>query len=415
MNTSAGLPAQLHAFARPTFSDFVDIVSGDGACITDAQGVTYIDAMASLWFANVSYGRREVVAAISEQASRLHAYNTFEPFTTRPTDQLAEALVEISPIPRSRVFFTNSGSEAVDTALKLARSAQRRSGNPQRDVVIARDGGYHGTNYGGTSAQGIVPNREGWGPLVPRIIHVPRHDSEALARAFADHPDQVAAVLTEPVQGASGVHPPTADYLAATRRLCDIHGAYLIFDEVITGFGRLGDWFAATRFAVQPDLITFAKALTSGYVPMGGVLVGPSVREPLEADPNEMLRHGYTYSGHALASAAALACLEVTRTDDLLARATAIGKRLQSGLAAIVADGLANEARGIGAVWALGLSDDIDAVAVRDAARAAGVIVRAMPATLAMCPPLVITDEQVDTVLDVLAASLATCATANGK
>lgn len=406
MSAGAGVPAQLHAFARPTFTDFVPIVSGHGATVTDATGKSYIDAMASLWFANVGYGRPEVVAAIAAQSARLHAYNTFQPFTTTVTDELAQRLVALSSIPDSRVFFTNSGSEAIDTAMKLARLVQRLGGHPERDVIVARDGGYHGTNYGGTSAQGIAPNREGWGALVPRVVHVARHDSEAVARVFADFPGQVAAVLSEPVQGASGVHPPTPGYLAELRRLCDNQGALLIFDEVISGFGRLGQWFGATHFGVTPDLITFAKAVNSGYVPMGGVLVGRAVREPLEADPALMLRHGYTYSGHALAAAAALACIDVTLTDGLLARATEIGHRIHDGLVALVDDGLGTEVRGVGAVWALGLPDGVDPMAVRDAARARGVIVRAVPGALAMCPPLVISDAQIDSVLDVLAECL---------
>ena len=189
-------------------------------------------------------------------------------------------------------------SDLIDTAMKLARIAHIQAGQPQRTLIISRVRGYHGTNYGGTSAQGIAPNRENFGPLVGDVVQVPADDIEALASLMASRGNEVAAVISEPVQGAGGIFPPTDGYLAALRKLCDQHGAYLIFDEVITGFGRLGTWFGAHFYDVQPDMITFAKSVTSGYQPLGGVLVGPAVHQPLAADPNFILRTGFTYSGH---------------------------------------------------------------------------------------------------------------------
>jgi adenosylmethionine-8-amino-7-oxononanoate aminotransferase len=291
--------------------------------------------------------------------------------------------------------------------MKLARLTHSLSGHPERTLVISRERGYHGTNFGGTSAQGLAPNRVGWGPLVPDVVQVPGDDVEALALLMAERSDQVAAVLVEPVQGAGGVFPPAPDYLADLRRLCDRHGALLIFDEVITGFGRLGTWFAAEYYGVVPDLTTFAKAITSGYQPLGGVLVGARVRAALEADPAYMLRHGYTYSGHPAACAAGLENLAIMEREELVARSVSVGARLGDGLQALAADGAIDHARGERAVWAAGLRPDQDATTVRDAMLASGVITRAIGTdTLTFCPPLVTTDSQIDRIVDTLSAAV---------
>jgi putrescine---pyruvate transaminase len=398
----------LHPFAKPARPAYVSIVRGEGALLWTSDGAELIDAMASLWYCNVGHGRREIAEAVATQIQQLEAYSCFEPFSSPAADELAARLVELSPIPSARVFLCGSGSEAVDTALKFSRLAHQLAGQPQRTVVVSRQRGYHGTNFGGTSAQGIAPNKEGWGPLVPDIVQVPADDSEALSVLMAERGDEVAAVLVEPVQGAGGVFPPPAGYLAEVRAQCDRHGALLIFDEVITGFGRLGSWFAAEAFGVVPDMVTFAKAVTSGYQQVGGVLVGPRVREPLEADESFLLRHGYTYSGHATACAAALRNLDILVDEALLGRAEPIGKRLAAGLESLAADGVIDHVRGTGAVWAAGLRADQDAVAIRDAMLADGVVTRAIGTdTCTFCPPLVITDEQVDRIVD----SLATAAT----
>ncbi len=268
----------------------------------------------------------------------------------------------LTAIPDARVFFCGSGSEAVDTAMKLARLAHVMAGHPERTLIISRARGYHGTNFGGTSAQGIAPNREGWGPLVGDVLQVPGDDVEALSVLMTERGHEVAAVLTEPVQGAGGVFPPSEGYLADVRRLCDQHGALLIFDEVITGFGRLGTWFAAHRYGVTPDLTTFAKAVTSGYQPLGGVFVGAAVRQALESDPAFLLRHGYTYSGHTSACAAGVVNLDIIEREGLIDAAKRVGARLGDGLAALAADGVIDHARGDGAVWAAGLRPDQDAM-----------------------------------------------------
>ena len=401
-------PALLHPFAKPASpaDHYLTVVRGEGALVYDADGNEYVDAMASLWFAAIGYGRTEVVDAMAEQARTLHAYHCFDPFTNGPADALAERLTALAPMDDARLFLVGSGSESVDSAIKLARAAHIRAGHPERTLVVSRSAGYHGVTYGGTSAQGIPDNREGFGPLVEGIFSVPGDDIEAMATMFAEQGDQVAAVITEPVQGAGGVFPPPEGYLTQLRRLCDDHGAFLIMDEVICAFGRLGRWFGSEHYEVRPDLLTFAKAITSGYVPLGGVLVGAAVHGPLSADPDFVLRHGHTYSGHATACAAALANLDVIEGEGLLDRALVVGKRLSDGLRSLQSDGLVGQVRGEGAVWAAELPEGKAAPAVRDALLAEGVIVRPLGTALAMCPPLVITDEQVDHIIDSVASVL---------
>lgn len=400
-------PSFLHPFAAPRRDDFIRIAGGEGAEVWDDTGRRYIDGMASLWYMNVGYGRRDMADAIGAEAARLGAFHTFEKFTVGPADDLASIIADLSPFDVARVFFASGGSDAVDTSMKLARVAQREAGHPERTIILSRQLGYHGTHFGGTSAQGLPLNREGWGELVGDVINVPGLDLEAMTRMFEHNRGRVAAVLAEPLQGAGGVHPPPEGYLEGLRRLCDEHGAFLIFDEVITGFGRLGSWFAAQHYHVRPDMLTFAKAVTSGYVPLGGVVIGPAVISALEANDGFILRHGYTYSGHPVACAAAIEAIAIQRREGLVERATVIGDRLSGGLLALEADGLVDEARGAGAVWAVALSDRHDASAVRDAMMERGVIVRPVPGNaLAMCPPLVISDPQVDRIVDVIAEAL---------
>ncbi len=397
----------LHPFTPPRKEEFISIVRGEGAVVFDADGNQYIDGMGSLWYGNVGYGRREIADVIAEHAGRLGAYHTFDPFTNPQSEELADKIVELSPFNRARVFFGSSGSEAVDTAMKLARIAHREAGRADRDIIVSRERGYHGTNYGGTSIQGIAPNREGFGPLVPGIINVVADDDEAMKQIFAEHGDRIAAVITEPIQGAGGVWPPPEGYLSHLRDLCDAYGAFLVFDEVITGFGRTGQWFGSQFYGVTPDMITFAKAVTSGYVPLSGVIVGPAVLDGLEANEGFVLRTGYTYSGHPVACATALKCIEIQEREGLLDRATAIGARLEPGLQAMLDEGLLVDVRGEGAVWGVSIPDDKNVVKVRDALLGKGVILRPIPPNhLTFCPPLVITDEQIDIILSSLREAL---------
>jgi len=384
--------------------DFVDIVRGEGSLVFDADGKDYVDGMANLWLCQVGHGRAEIVDAVTTQMHQIEAYNTFAPFTNGPAAQVAEMIVERSPHPDGRTFLGCSGSEAVDTALKLARLVQQRRGTEGRQVVIKRTNGYHGTNFGGTSAQGIAPNREGWGDLVPHFLEVPHDDLEAVASIFAEQGDRIAAVLTEPLQGAGGVFPPADGYLQGLRRLCDDNGALLIFDEVICGFGRTGEWFGAQTFGVTPDMITFAKGVTSGYLPLSGVIVSRSVCDELEEDPGFLLRTGYTYSGHQASCAAGVANLQVMTDEGLDRRANHVGEKLREGLSALQADGLIESWRGMGAVYATELGRD--SIPVRNAILDAGVIVRPIGTCLAICPPLVITDDEVGRIIDTMASAL---------
>jgi len=397
--------AFLHPFAKPSRESFITVVRGEGALLWDADGNEIVDGMASLWYCAIGHGRAEMADAIAAQVRTLEAYSCFDPFTNGPAEQLASELHDIAPMADSRIFFCSSGSEAIDSAMKLARIAHVQAGQPQRKLIISRTRGYHGVAYGGTSAQGIVPNRTDFGPFVADVVQVPADDIEGLATLMAQHSDTIAAVLTEPVQGAAGIYPPADGYLASLRKLCDQHGAYLIFDEVITGFGRLGSWFGAHHFDVRPDMVTFAKAVSSGYQPLGGVFVGPAPRAGLEADPDFFMRHGFTYSGHPTACAAGLKNLEIIRREGLLERAKHVGARLSDGLSSLASDGVIDHTRGEGAMWAAGLHESQNAMAMRDEMLRRGVITRAINTdTLTFCPPLVITDEQIDRIIDTLAA-----------
>ena len=399
------IPKLIHPYAYPTREDYVTIVSGEGAMITDADGKSYVDALASLWYVQAGHGCQPIIDAVNRQMNQLATFHTFDRFANEPSEQLAQRICELVPLDDPRVFLANSGSEAVDTAMKLARLSHARAGQPERTLIISRDRGYHGVNYGGLTAQGLPLNKEGFGPLLPDVVQAPADDLEAMATMFAENGERIAAVITEPVQGAAGVFPPPDGYLEGLRRLCDQHGAYLIFDEVICGFGRLGRWTAAEYFGVTPDIITFAKGVSSGYLPSAGAVLARKVVDPFETDPDWMLRHGYTYSGHPAASAASVANIDVL-ADGLLDRATKVGARLSEGLQSLAADGTIAEARGAGAVWAARLNDGTEAIPVRDAMLERGVIPRPIGDAIAFCPPLVITDEEIDRCVDVLAEVL---------
>ena len=396
----------LHSFAKPSHDAFINIVRGDMATLWDDANNEYIDAIGSLWYCQIGHGRKEMADAVAAQMSTLETYSTFDPFTNPLADAAAEKIAQIGPIDDARVFLCGSGSEAIDTAMKLARTAQIQSGHPERSVIITRDRGYHGTNYGGTSAQGLPLNKIGYGQLLDGVIQVDADDIEAMSLACEQHAGNIAAIIAEPVQGAGGVWPSSSEYLAQLRRLCDTHGAYLIFDEVITGFGRLGTWFGAHYYNVIPDMLTFAKGVTSGYQPLGGVICGPQINDALLADPQFFLRTGYTYSGHASVCAAALKNIEIMERENLVARAQHVGARIEDGLRALADDGTLTGCRGAGAIWAGKLPEGLDATVIRDRMIPSGVIARAIPGVIAFCPPLVITDSQIDQVLDVFAATV---------
>lgn len=401
--------AHLHPFARPAAppETFLRLVRGEGAVVWDDAGTRYVDGLASLWHCNVGHGRAEIADAVAAQMRQLETYHCFERFTNAPAEQLTERLAALAPVPGSRVFLTSGGSEAIDTAVKLSRAAHAQAGEPERTIVISRAPSYHGTTYGAMALTGLPLNAKGFGPGIGDVVQVPKDDLDAVRDVVERHPGRVAAVVAEPVIGAGGVWPPAPGYLQGLRDLCDEAGAHLVFDEVICGFGRLGSLFAGTHYGVRADLTTFAKGVTSGYVPLGGVLVAPSVHEALATDPAFVLRHGYTYSGHGSACAAAMVCLDITERDDLPAAATRIGARLEPALRALLDEGLVADVRGTGALWAVGLPTGVDAVRTRDRLLSEGVILRPIaPSTLAICPPLVIGDDDLDAIPAAIAAVL---------
>jgi adenosylmethionine-8-amino-7-oxononanoate aminotransferase len=403
MPSGSQIPSFLHPFARPaaTRDFFVDIVAGSGAEVTDAKGNVYVDALGVLWYCNVGHGRPEIAEAVAAQMRTLEVFHTFDRFTNPRADELADRLVGLAPMSDARVFLTSGGSEAVETALKLARIAQAQAGHPERTVVVSRTPSYHGVTYGAMSLTGLPGNQAGFGPLVPDVVQVPYDDSDALDRLVETAQGRIAAVIAEPVIGAGGVYPPPPGYLAVLREWCDRIGAFLIFDEVICAFGRLGAWWAADHFGVCPDMITFAKGVTSGYLPLGGVLVGLAVRAPLESDAEFIFKHGYTYSGHPLPAAAAMANLDIIESEGLLAKAEGIGERLGKGLGDLVDGEHVVGVRGTMGIWAVELAPGFDAPVVRNALLDFGVIARPVGNTvLAYCPSLVITDDQLDRCVD---------------
>jgi adenosylmethionine-8-amino-7-oxononanoate aminotransferase len=397
----------LHPFARPAADHFVDIVRGEGATVWDAEGNRYVDALASLWYCQVGHGRAEIADAVGRQMRRIEAFHTFEMFTNEPAERFCAMVAEHAPMAQPRVFLTCSGSEAVDTAMKLARLYWSWQDQPDRTVIVSRDRAYHGVAYGGTSAQGLPPNKEHWGTLLADVVHADADDLAKVEALFDEHGDRIAAVIAEPVQGAAGVFTPQPGYLEGLRRLCDEHGALLVFDEVICAFGRLGSWSGAERYGVVPDAMTFAKGATSGYLPVGGVVLGRKVLDVLESDDTRWLRHGFTYSGHPSACAAGVANLEIIESERLLERAPMIGERLEPGLRALVDDGLAAELRGTQAIWGLGMIEGVSAMEVRDEMLRRGVIPRPIGThSLAFCPPLVIGDDDLDRIVEATSASL---------
>jgi len=379
------------------------LVRGEGASVEDAEGNRYFDATAALWYCAAGYGREPIARAIGEQAARLSSYSCFGNYATDTTLTLAERLAARLPVDDARVFLTSGGSDGVDSAAKIVRRHFALLGQPEKTTMIAREGAYHGTHAYGTSLGGIAGNREGWGPLVGDVAHVPPFDVEALAATIRSlGSDRVAAFFVEPVIGAGGVFPPPEDYLRRVATLCREQGVLLVCDEVVTGVGRLGAWSASERYGVRPDLMILAKALTSGYQPLGAVVVSGAVAEPFRAGAGEMLKHGYTYSGHATACAAALANLDLFEEEDLFARVRALEARLPNLLGPLAdVDGIA-EIRTIGLTAAIQLDPlrfsaaGRDPAEVVDACRRRGHLTRLLACgALHFSPPFVASEEQI--------------------
>lgn len=388
---------------------------GEGIYAYDEAGNKYLDAAASLWYMNIGYGRDEVIDAMAEQARKLPAFHTFVDFASRPPLDLAEKIASVSPDPDSKVFFGSGGSDAVDTAAKMARRYFNAIGQPERTVFIAREWGYHGTHAYGTALGGMEPNRVGYGgDLVSDVVVVPHDDPEAVEKAI-DHAgaDRVAGIFVEAVIGAGGIRPVPPDYLTNVREMIRNAGGLYISDEVITGFGRVGDWFAANKFGLEPDLITFAKGVTCGYAPLGGVIAAPHIAEPFFTTPGLVFRHGYTYSGHTTACVAGLVVMDILERENLIARAAALEDEIYNALAPLEnLDVVASVRRGVGALCAIQLDiGDDETLPGRAAAacREAGVITRAVGGGgLQVSPPLLMAPEQVEEMASLFEKGLST-------
>ncbi|CAG9251059.1 aspartate aminotransferase family protein [Paraburkholderia unamae] len=408
--------------------------SAKGMYYRTTDGREVLDGSAGLWCVNAGHGREEIVAAIAQQAGTLDFAPTFQ--MGHPLAfEAAKKVAEIMPAGLDRIFFTNSGSESVDTALKIALAYHRARGEGQRTKLIGRERGYHGVGFGGISVGGIGPNRKAFsGQLLPAIDHLPHthdlqhnafskgqpawgaHLAEDLERIVALHDaSTIAAVIVEPVAGSTGVLIPPQGYLQRLREICTKHGILLIFDEVITGFGRLGKATASEYFGVTPDIITMAKAINNAAVPMGGVAASRTVHDTVvnSGAPGAIeLFHGYTYSAHPLAAAAAIATQDLYRREGLFERANALAPKFEAAAHALRGEKHVKDVRNLGLVAGI----ELDSRDGAPGARAyevfvkcfeAGVLIRFTGDILAFSPPLIVTEEEIarlfGTVRDVLA------------
>ncbi len=398
------------------------------------EGRAVMDGTAGLWCANAGHTREPIVRAIQEQAAELDFAPTFQ-FGHPKAFQLASRIAALAPADLDHVFFTNSGSEAIDTALKIAIAYNNVRGEGSRQRLIGRERGYHGSGFGGISVGGIVSNRKHFGSMLAGVDHLPHtysrehqaftkgepewgaHLADDLERIVGLHDaSTIAAVVVEPMAGSTGVLPPPKGYLQRLRAICDKYGILLIFDEVISGFGRLGAPFAAERYGVVPDMITFAKGVTSGAVPMGGVIARKHIYDAFMRGPDHAIElfHGYTYSGHPLAAAAGLATLDLYRDEDLFARAKAMEPKWGEAIHSLRGAPNVLDIRSIGMVAAIDLASKPDAVGARAfsimdrAFHEENLMVRITGETIALTPPLIITEAQIDEIVDKLGRLLRT-------
>jgi putrescine aminotransferase len=403
-----------HPFANMAEVDGNEFVidRAEDVWVYDDAGRRYLDGSGGLWYANAGHGREEIAAAVAEQLRQLDAYQTFGEVANRPALELADRLAELAPVDDARVFLTTGGGDAIDTAAKVARGHFRLRGEPDRTYLISRAHGYHGTHGFGTSIAGIEANASGWGPLLAHTTVVEHDSVEALERELRRlGPQNVAAFFCEPVIGSGGVRLPAEGYLEGAASVCAEHGVLFIADEVICGFGRLGAWFGVQRWqGLRPDVITFAKGVTSGYLPVGGVIASREVAAPFWDDGGAMFRHGATYAGHPACCAAALANLGVLEREGLVTRAA----ELEGELAAVLAplegnDHVAEVRAGLGLLAGVelapeALATDPGAVAkVVRAAREHGVLVRPLVSSVAVSPPLTVQSEHLALIAESLA------------
>jgi beta-alanine--pyruvate transaminase len=406
------------------------LARAEGMHYWTADGQEILDGTAGLWCCNAGHGRREITEAIQRQAAVMDFAPTFQ--LGHPIAfEAAARVAEMTPEGLDRVFFVNSGSEAADTALKIALAYHRARGESQRVRLIGRERGYHGVGFGGMSVGGIGPNRKQFGAGLPYVDHLPHthlpaqnrfakgqpehgaHLADALESLVALHGDTIAAVMVEPVAGSTGVLVPPKGYLQRLREICDRHGILLIFDEVITGFGRLGTHFGAERLGVTPDIVTMAKGLTNAAVPMGAVATSGAVYDAIVngVPAGIELFHGYTYSGHPLASAAAIATLELHRAEDLPGRAMAMEPYFEAAAHAMRDVPGVIDVRNIGLVAGI----ELEPRAGKLTARAMevfrwcfdhGVLTRVTGDIVALSPPLIVEKPHVDRLFGTLAEAI---------
>ncbi|MGH8664202.1 MAG: aspartate aminotransferase family protein [Burkholderiales bacterium] len=406
------------------------LVSAKDMHYVSEDGRRILDSTAGLWCVNAGHCREPIVRAIAQQAQTLDFAPTFQMGHPGPF-RLAQSIAQLAPADLDHVFFANSGSEAVDSALKIALAYHRVRGEGQRTRFIGRERAYHGVGFGGISVGGMTPNRKAFGTMLPGVDHLPHtHDLEKMANSrgqpqwgahLADELERlvalhdasnIAAVIVEPVQGSTGVVVPPKGYLERLRAICDRHGLLLIFDEVITGFGRLGKAFAADYFGVIPDMITFAKGVTSATVPMGGVIVRKPVFDAFLQGPEGIeLFHGYTYSGHPLAAAAGEATLALYHDEQLFANAAGLSAHFEDAAHSLV--GLPNviDVRNIGLMAGIELAPRPGKPGARGYEALvrcfeAGVLTRVSGDTLACSPPLIISRTQIDEIFGTIAKVL---------
>ena len=389
------------------------LVRGDGCRIWDEQGNEYLDATAGLWFASVGHGREEIASAVAEQLRTLAAHHMFGDQANRPALELAQRLAALSPVPDAAVFFGSGGGEAVDTAAKIVRRYWALLGQPQRTVIVSRSHAYHGTNAFGTSLSGIPAIRDGYGMLIEDVAEVPHDDVAAVAETLDRLGDRAAAFIGEPMIGAGGAIPPPEGYWPAVEQLCRERGVLLIADEVISGFGRLGRWFGCERYDFIPDLMTCAKGISSGYMPLGAVIVSGAVRAPFWDEAAAPFLQGGTYSGHPAACVAGLVNLDILERERLVERVAELEPVLRGLLEPLrEIDGVA-DVRCVGLAAAVQFEPDVLArqpgapVAAMLAARGQGVLTRVLRGVaLQISPPFTVTEGELEAIVGAIEAGV---------
>ena len=426
---------QLHPVYHPkSHANPLVIERGEGVWLYTADGQKILDGMAGLWNVNVGYGREELAKAAYDQMKLLAFTSNFSGMTNLPSIQLADKLAGFAYEGLNTTFFASGGSEANDSAFKTARYYWKRKGKPTKYKVIARKGSYHGVTLAATFATGLEKYQTMFGPAVGGFVHIPapnpyRYEGElrpgetigqAAAHALEEAilregEDTVAAFIAEPVMGVGGVIVPPDDYFPLVREICNKYEVLFIADEVITGFGRTGEWFALKHWNVKPDILSFAKAITSGYAQLGGIQLSDEIRETMESAPeSESYMHGYTYSGHAMACAVGLKNLELMEKDNYPARAKELGKRLLNGLKTLSEFSFVGDVRGVGLLCGVEIvsdkeskaADPATAMKIFKAAQERGLRSRPLGNTLAFSPPLAINEEEVDEIVKRLGAAM---------